>query len=37
MLNCERVVETVLVAKSQLIPELLIALRRRHTGLVPDV
>src|SRR5262249_1239494 len=37
MLDTERMVEAQLVAQFKLIPELLIALMRRHSGLAPDV
>src|ERR1700730_15134132 len=37
MLDAERMIETERVAQSELAPELLVALPRRHPGLGPDV
>ena len=37
MLDAEGVIETDIVAQSELAPELLVALMRRHAGLGPDM
>ena len=37
MLDAEAVIEAELVAQHELAPQLLVALRRRHAGLAPNM